>query len=613
MMVNGTQVLDPAGSLGDVLAAAFSAVLETVTTTAPVDAVDAALGRLHEAAARLGGDLDLQPLDLVAYRAVGRAQNRRRQELSLIAMNQAVAGLWQQLGDAQRLCEAIVETIHRLVPDVDAAWLSVRDGSGAWRGSAAWGIESQALLDSRRAGIGDTLDVPLTGSGSVTAMLHVARRDGTPFGPDETAIVHRFAKVAALPLNAVMAWSECVRRNDDLTARLSDLDNSAAMVDGLLRLTAAAEPPLPSAVAKMLATGLDAVAVLIDQGGRPIAGYPAGPAGAASPDLLRRAAAESGEVVVEPGSAPAPYRYAVAITTSARSEGTLLIVRAQPLSDDALVGLRRAAQVVAMLRLRQNALLHAYEELRTDLLSELLSARRPLPRPVRILAEARRFPLDRPCVVVAVEDGAALGQIVADIAGTLGGVGGRHDDLAVAVLPGDDPRAAAEIIAARIKRVNGATPAVCASDPAEPATGALPEAFEAARHGLAVLRAVGPSNRSATTRELALFRPLFDPDRSGEVQDLLAAALRPLLDYEREQKVDLVETVRVFLATGSNASQAARRLYIHPNTMAKRLDRVTRLLGDNWQDGVDGLRLRLALHLRSLGTESGEDLVRRAG
>ncbi|MCO8274852.1 helix-turn-helix domain-containing protein [Actinoplanes sp. TRM 88003] len=395
---------------------------------------------------------------------------------------------------------------------------------------------------------------------------------------------------------AGLAATGLAERADELAGRLAVLDRTGSMVDSLLALSTAPEPPLPAAVAEALATGLGGVAALLDPGGRLLATYPAGPV-AAEPGLVQRAAADPGRVVLEAG---ASFRYAVSVATVARSEGTVLLVRRTPLTGDEVAGLRRAAHVLAALRIRQNALLQAYEEMRTDLLTELLSARRPLSRPVRVLAEARRFALDRPCVVVAVDGDAALGRVVADAAALLGGVGGRHDEVPVAVLPGADPQAVVEALSARMRRVTGATPRLCGSDPAHPAEGALAEAFEASRHGLALLRAAGSAHRSATTRDLALYRPLFDPERSGDVRDLLDTALRPLLDYEREHRVDLVGTVHVFLATGGNASQSARRLFIHPNTMTKRLERVTQLLGDGWPDGVNGLRLRLALHLRSL-------------
>nr|WP_296065055.1 helix-turn-helix domain-containing protein [uncultured Actinoplanes sp.] len=553
----------------EALGSAFAAVLEAVLAESPPAALDTVLHRLDLAAE----GLDLSAVAVAAHRAASQAQTRRRRELSLLALSEAVETLGQH-SEVGRLHQAIVETVPRLVPGVDSVWLSVRDDDG-WRESARSGPAG---------GLNTVLAVPLL----VGAVLHVARRERQPLAADDTGVVHRFARAAAARLEVVTALSESERRGAALATRLRDLDRITALGDALLDLAAAPEPPAPDTVAGILAAGLDAEVVLLD----------ARPADANVPaDLVRRALAEPDRVAAEPGA------YAVAVVASGRPEGTICVLRRRPLTGDETAALRRAARLVANLHGRRNAVLEAYEQLRADLLTELLSSRRALTAPVRILAEARDFPLDRTYVVVAVAGDSVPDRVVADAAALLGGLGGRYAGLTVALVPADEPRAAAEAVAARIRRATGTSPGMCASDPVEPAAGGLPAAFEAARHGLALLRAAGSPNRAATTNELALYRPLFDPERSGDVHDLLDAALRPLLEYERDYKVDLVETVRVFLATGCNASKAARRLYIHPNTMTKRLERITQLLGDGWPDGVNGLRLRLALHLRSLGAD----------
>jgi plasmid stabilization system protein ParE len=556
----------------DGLGGAFSAVLDAVLAESPAAALDTALHRLGLAA----DGLDVRALAVTAHRAAGQAQTRRRRELSLLSLSEAVerVGQHRELG---RLRQAIVDTLAGLVPGIDAVWLTVRDEDGNWHEAARCGPAG---------GLNTVLAVPLP----VGAVLHAGRRERQSLGTDDAGIVHRFARAVTAQLQVVTALSDSERRGAALAARLCDLDRITAMTDALLALVAAPEPPSRAPVAAILAEGLQAEVVLLD------ARSTTGPVPA---DLIRQAAAEPDQVAAGTGA------YAVAVVASGRPEGTICVLRPRPLTADETAGLRRAARVVASLHGRRNAVLEAYEQLRADLLTELLSSRRPLSSPVRILAEARNFPLDRRYVVVAVDGESVPDRVVADAAALLGGVGGRYAGLTVALVPADEPHAAAEAVAARIRRAVGSAPGTCASDPVEPAAGGLPGAFEAARHGLALLRAAGSPKRAATTNELALYRPLFDPERSADVHDLLNATLRPLLEYEREYKVDLVETVRVFLASGCNASKAARRLFIHPNTMTKRLERITQLLGDGWPDGVDGLRLRLALHLRSLGADPG--------
>ncbi|GAA0467446.1 hypothetical protein Ade02nite_88810 [Paractinoplanes deccanensis] len=568
---------------GEALAHALGAVLDAV---AP-DAVDAALLSLRQVAGDLGVRLDTRSLAAAAHRAAGRQLDRRGRQLAVLATNEALADLGKHddLGD---LRNAIVASVSRLVPEAGAVWLTVRDGGNRWRKAAGHGPDGPSSRGSLR--------VPLTD----TAALHVAFDRGESLSPVEAAMVERYARAATLRLATITDRRDAERRNGELTTRLSTLANGRAMLGDLLGLAVAELPPLPGAVAQTLAGGLGAVVALLDHSARLVAAHPATPVAVSAPDLVARAAAEPGEVVLEPGSS---FRYAVSVAGAGRTEGTVVVVRGSALSGDELIALAQAARVVGLMRLRHNALLQAYEETRTDLLGELLSARRASPRPVRVLAEARGFPLDRRCVVVAVAGDGSLDRVVADVAGRLGGLGGRHDGQTVVLLPGDDPRDTVGTLTHRLLRVAGTAPGMCASDPVAPADGSLPEAFAAARHGLTLLRAAGAANGCATTRDLALYRPLFDAERPGDLRELLDEALRPLTEYQRRHGIDLAETVHVFFSTGGNARQAARQMFIHSNTMAKRLDRVTRLLGAGWQEGADGLRLRLALHLRSLGAE----------
>ncbi|MFD0536439.1 helix-turn-helix domain-containing protein [Actinomadura luteofluorescens] len=47
-------------------------------------------------------------------------------------------------------------------------------------------------------------------------------------------------------------------------------------------------------------------------------------------------------------------------------------------------------------------------------------------------------------------------------------------------------------------------------------------------------------------------------------------------------------------------SRTAERLHIHVNTVSQRLDRIARLLGDDWQAPERALELQLALRLHRL-------------
>ena len=78
-------------------------------------------------------------------------------------------------------------------------------------------------------------------------------------------------------------------------------------------------------------------------------------------------------------------------------------------------------------------------------------------------------------------------------------------------------------------------------------------------------------------------------------QRMLEATLRPLLDYDHLHHVELVTTLRAYLAADANLTRAARLLTVHPNTVVYRLRRIRELTGRDPRSVDELLVLFLAL------------------
>ena len=59
-------------------------------------------------------------------------------------------------------------------------------------------------------------------------------------------------------------------------------------------------------------------------------------------------------------------------------------------------------------------------------------------------------------------------------------------------------------------------------------------------------------------------------------------------------------TLRAYVEADYNANETARRLYVHPNTLAYRLRAIRRLLGGDPARGDLRLQVELALKLKDL-------------
>ena len=80
------------------------------------------------------------------------------------------------------------------------------------------------------------------------------------------------------------------------------------------------------------------------------------------------------------------------------------------------------------------------------------------------------------------------------------------------------------------------------------------------------------------------------------------ALIEPLREHDRTRGSDLVRTLRTYFAAGTNASEAADRLFLHRNSMLYRLERIQALIGLDLKYD----RVALALQLGLLANERGE-------
>ena len=80
-----------------------------------------------------------------------------------------------------------------------------------------------------------------------------------------------------------------------------------------------------------------------------------------------------------------------------------------------------------------------------------------------------------------------------------------------------------------------------------------------------------------------------------------------LIDYDRDRNANLVDTLERYLAARCSVAASARALYIHPNTVRQRLERIQQITKLDLRE-EDLLSLELALkvaRLRHVREEGG--------
>ena len=290
----------------------------------------------------------------------------------------------------------------------------------------------------------------------------------------------------------------------------------------------------------------------------------------------------------------------------------------------------RAAMVTSLLLLARRSASEAEQRVRGELLDELLDATSHDPRLLRDRAARLHADLDAPHVLLSARlDGQAKGDAeeslgrqrlwaaASHLAVTRRGLAAARDGGTVLLLPlsesspdGTAPPVTAsrlaQDIAAQLGVAAGAPVTVGSSAPvrapaAEP--GAVAAAYPEARRCVDALRLLGRAGEGAAAEDFGFIGMLLTDSR--DVGSFVRRTIGPVLDYDARRGTDLVATMEAYFACGMSPARAKDELHVHVNTVAQRLERVARLLGDDWQAPERALETQLALRLHRLAGAVG--------
>ncbi|MGO4458451.1 helix-turn-helix domain-containing protein [Streptomyces sp. M-16] len=446
------------------------------------------------------------------------------------------------------------------------------------------------------------LGVPLCADGRHIGHLYVAARGIHHFTPDEVALMRSLADLSASAVQTARTLEDVRTANAELAR--ADVRVRASLSEALRAHR------VQNDLAKLVLDGLGLDALLAraaaDLGG----------------SLAVRG--EGGERLAEHGRLPrtddaelARVRLNAAATGVAcpLSDGTWVVplsVRSQDIgcllfhpaagagapADQLLVSY---ARTVSLLLVVQRA--GAVEgQVHDDLLADLTTWDGP---PERLVERASRFAaeLHRPHVVVVADpQTGATGLVESWASGYVRHRRGMKTVQAgrlVLLLPGEDAAAVAEEVRAALAAATGKQVTAGACGPTRGAD-AVHTAYQQAVRCLQALVALGGTGRSAAARDLGFLGMLLAGDH--DVAGFVERTLGPLLDHDAERFGNLVETLEGWFSAAGSPTRAAEILYVHPNTVSRRLERITQLLGRDWQHPDQALELQLALRLQRART-----------
>ncbi|MER6031654.1 GAF domain-containing protein [Streptomyces sp. NPDC001851] len=280
--------------------------------------------------------------------------------------------------------------------------------------------------------------------------------------------------------------------------------------------------------------------------------------------------------------------------------------------------LERAAMVTSLLLLARRSAAEAEQRVRGELLDDLLDARDRDPRLLRERAARLHADLDTTHVVLAArldgpaadadEEAAArrrMWSAASHLAATRQGLAAARDGGTVLLLPltaGDTATKLARRTARQLGTAVHQPVTVGASAPVTDLT-AHPETVAAAyaesRRCLEALHLLGRAGDGAAAEDFGFLGLLLAGDR--DVAGFVDRTIGPVVSYDERRGTDLLRTLDAYFACGMSPARTKDALHVHVNTVAQRLERVGRLLGD-WQTPARALEIQLALRLHRLAT-----------
>jgi purine catabolism regulator len=93
-----------------------------------------------------------------------------------------------------------------------------------------------------------------------------------------------------------------------------------------------------------------------------------------------------------------------------------------------------------------------------------------------------------------------------------------------------------------------------------------------------------------------------------DLAEFVEHAIGPLVAHDRAQGSDLVATLALWLET-RNTAEAARRMFLHYNTLKNRLDRIESIIGPVRNDAARALECEIAVYVAQRHSEKWQSGV----
>lgn len=453
------------------------------------------------------------------------------------------------------------------------------------------------------------LGVPLLAGNEVLGALFAANRTSYEFSPDEVALLGAFADHAAIVLQtarlletARSAAAEARNATRVLSSNLAAMERASRVHEDLTSVVVSGGSA--KEVAATLSSALGRPVRVLDRDLSRVADSSDVLPVHDAPSPAVRAALEesrhSGQCVRLPASED-DWAFAVAVVSDDALLGALVLGHGQlDFGDVERRTVERAAQIMALVTLKQDAIIDAENRVSDELVSDVVNPRNPDNAAALGRARARGVHLEhvRSVIVAAVPEDVRRSALDAlrHLPTTV--LAGEEHGLLIALSTGNDPHEVATAAGQRLRR-SPESPVLVIAAPRTNSPTELPAAFDTARRCAVLLdhlgRCEGVVDACAYKPYLAMFGP-----GDQEVTQFIDTMIGPVLAWDSQRGGELLTTLAAYIDAQGSPTRVGRQLHVHVNTVLQRLERLTALLGDDWREPDPLFRVSVAVRLHTL-------------
>nr|WP_207630963.1 GAF domain-containing protein [Actinopolyspora sp. BKK1] len=467
-------------------------------------------------------------------------------------------------------------------------------------------------------GLVSMLGVPLVAGDRVLGVLFAANRSKHEFTPDEIALLSAFADHAAVVLQttrlleqARAAAQEAERANSVLASNVTAMERASAVHEDLTAVVLRGSSA--EGVAETLGKALERRVVILDRDLVPVAHEPAeaGVRYSAADGGLDPAVREaidasrlSGRCVFVGDDPPRP-EVAVAVVAGETFLGAVVVGYGDlELREVEQRTIERAAQIAALVAVKQEAIAAAEDRVRGELVADVLRGDQHRWEELLLRARAREVRLEdlRSVVVVGVSADGRRTATEAMRRSVPGGLVGERDGLLVLLAPGEDSVSVARAAWNALSAAHRGSVLVVAGPPAG-SMQELGQCFESARRCVEVVRKLNTSAGVVDSRAYEPYMAMFGAG-GKDLSGFIDSTIGPVLRWDAERRTELFQTLCAFVDSYASPSRTARVLHVHINTVNQRLERIGALLGSTWREPESLFRISVAARLHALASAS---------